>query len=164
MAFPVSPKSTLTRARPLHVQVLFLHCVGTDGLPLRSLRGEDVTLTSPSHPSGVRLVDVSIIDTACARVVYTVAPEGITDVITAQISVQGERVAGCPMTLRPVTRAAGKHVGTLHLALQSYNHGLAVSLDGTRMAVSNWNSHSVSLYRLSEGERAAVDLAVVFGV
>lgn len=67
----------------------------------------------------------------CARCVLVVLPDDLTVVQTASIE--------------------GIFVRSLTLRDREGNEGLAVSPDGTRLAVSNWNSSKIILYTLPDG-------------
>jgi len=138
--------------RPMAPNVFSVTCKDGFGLPAFWVTAADMVVNVSQvggGPAG-HLVHTNVSEPGEMEVTYVVDDAEVDEVVLS-VGVCGASVAGGPWLVRAGCRAKGTHVDTLRISSSTGNAGLAISMDGSLMAVSNFEANKLAVYRVSDG-------------
>jgi len=128
-------------------------CRDAAGMAADWLTAGDVTVSLRDVRGGVvvgHVASAAVVEPGVLQVTFEVSEEGVSEV-ELSVSVCGVTLGGGPWRVWCGCKAEGVYVTTLPLYDARHNGGLAITSDSSHMVVSNFSSHQLTVYRLSDG-------------
>jgi len=133
--------------------VITVTCRDAAGMAADWVTADDVAVSVNRAGGGDvvgHVASAAVVETGVLEVTFEVSEEGVSEV-ELSVSVCGVTLGGGPWRVWRGCKAEGVHVTSLPVNNACDNRGLAITSDSSHMVVSNFGTHQLSVYRLSDG-------------